>query len=128
RLTLNRPAAATTGASARPPGRRACPPARRKRRSPCRGGYFQQQGRRLSSRSRPRQAQGQPQQVLRRPEGHDPRGARQLIGWRRCGRLPHLAGPAAQPSPFMSLIGKCITQETKSGGKIEVSVNLRKVT
>ena len=44
--------------------------------------------------------------------------------------VDYLISQARQPnpSPFMSLTGKCITQETKSGGKIEVSVNLRKVT
>jgi len=44
--------------------------------------------------------------------------------------VDYLISQAQQPnpSPFMSLTGKCITQETKSGGKIEVSVNLRKVT
>jgi hypothetical protein len=34
----------------------------------------------------------------------------------------------SNPSPFMSLVGKCITQETKSEGTLQVSVNLRKVT
>jgi hypothetical protein len=34
----------------------------------------------------------------------------------------------ANPSPFMGLVGKCITQETKNEGTLQVSVNLRKVT